>query len=75
MIRSYRETDNSQVTALLVAAWPDDPVMVEISALHGPDLDGNDRRRRTLVVEEGGELVGASTVVAPLPDSTYTNLS
>jgi hypothetical protein len=32
MIRGYRESDESQIRALLAAAWPDDPVMVEISA-------------------------------------------
>jgi ribosomal protein S18 acetylase RimI-like enzyme len=72
MIRSYRETDKSQITSLLVAAWPDDPVMVEISALHGPDLDGNDRRRRTLVVEKGGELVGSSTLLATPRHPTFS---
>jgi GNAT superfamily N-acetyltransferase len=63
MIRGYRETDELQIMALLKAAWPDDPVMVELSALHGPDLDGDDRRRRTLVVDEGGELVASSTLL------------
>jgi ribosomal protein S18 acetylase RimI-like enzyme len=72
MIRSYRETDKPQITALLVAAWPDDPVMVEISALHGPDLDGNDRRRRTRVVDEGGELLGSSTLLATPRHPTFS---
>jgi GNAT superfamily N-acetyltransferase len=72
VIRGYRESDESQITALLAAAWPDDPVMVEISALHGPDLDGDDRRRRTLVVEEHGALVGSATRLSTPRHPTFS---
>jgi GNAT superfamily N-acetyltransferase len=74
-IRRYREADESQITALLAAAWPDDPEMVEISTLHGPDLDGDDRWRRTRVAEEGGELVGSSTLSATPRHPTFSFFS
>jgi hypothetical protein len=53
VIRTYRETDEPQINAVLVATWPDDPVLVDMSSLHGPDLDENGLRRRTLVGERG----------------------
>lgn len=64
MIRPYRDADESAVAALLAAAWPDDPVMVEISSQHGVDFaDEHGRSRRTLVAEEGGGIVGAASLV------------
>ena len=48
---------------MLRAAWPDDPELRQISAIHGPDLDGEDRWRRTLVCVASGEVVGAGTLV------------
>jgi hypothetical protein len=71
VIRAYRELDEPQISALLVEAWPDDPVLVEISKLHGSDLDENGRRRRTLVVEEDGALIGAATLVGTPRHPTF----
>jgi GNAT superfamily N-acetyltransferase len=75
MIRAYRMTDESQIAALLAAAWPDDAVMVEISALHGPDVHGDDRRRRTLVAEVDRDLVGVATVLASPRHPTFSFFS
>jgi GNAT superfamily N-acetyltransferase len=72
MIRAYRATDEPQIATLLAAAWPEDPVMVEISALHGPDVDGDDRRRRTLVAEVDRDLVGVATVLASPRHLTFS---
>jgi hypothetical protein len=71
VIRGYRETDEPQIGALLVAAWPEDPVLVEVSALHGPDLDENERLRRTLVAEEAGSLIGAATLLGTPRHQTF----
>jgi ribosomal protein S18 acetylase RimI-like enzyme len=71
VIRGYRETDEPQIGALLVAAWPHDPVLVEVSALHGPDLDENARLRRTLVAEEDGSLIGAATLLGTSRHPTF----
>jgi GNAT superfamily N-acetyltransferase len=65
VIRAYREADEPAVAALLRAAWPDDPVMVEISGQHRVDEDGEDGRSwRTLVSAENGEVVGVGSLVA-----------
>ena len=72
MIRAYRANDESQIATLLGAAWPEDPVMVEISALHGPDVDEDDRRRRTLVAELDRDLVGVGTVLASPRHPTFS---
>jgi GNAT superfamily N-acetyltransferase len=48
--------------ALLRAAWPDDQVLREISAIHGLDLDVDGRWRRTLVYEKDAAVVGAGSV-------------
>ena len=71
MIRGYRETNGPQIGALLMAAWPEDPVLVEVSTLHGPDLDENERIRRTLVAEEDGALIGAATVLGTPRHPTF----
>jgi N-acetylglutamate synthase-like GNAT family acetyltransferase len=64
VIRQYRVRDEPAVEALLRAAWPDDPVMVEISNQHGVDFDdGRGRSRRTRVAEHGGEVVGVASLV------------
>lgn len=75
MIRAYRVTDESQTAALLAAAWPEDPVMVEISALHGLDLDGDDRYRRTVVAEADRDLVGVATLLATPRHPTFAFFS
>jgi GNAT superfamily N-acetyltransferase len=62
MIRSFREDDASSVDALLRESWPADPVLCEISAIHGLDLDADDRWRRTLVYEEAAAVIGAGSV-------------
>jgi ribosomal protein S18 acetylase RimI-like enzyme len=46
-------------------------VLVEISAMHGPELDAVDRRRRTVVAEEDGALVGAATLIATPRHPTF----
>jgi ribosomal protein S18 acetylase RimI-like enzyme len=71
VIRGYHETDAPQIGALLVAAWPHDPVLVEVSALHGSDLDENARLRRTLVAEEDGALIGAATLLGTPRHPTF----
>jgi ribosomal protein S18 acetylase RimI-like enzyme len=71
VIRGYRETDAPHIGALLVAAWPHDPVLVEVSALHGPDLDENARLRRTLVAEEDGALIGAAILLGTPRHRTF----
>lgn len=71
MIRGYRQTDEPQIGALLVAAWPQDPVLDEVAALHGPDLDENERLRRTLVAEEDGALIGAATLLGTPRHPTF----
>ncbi len=62
-MRPFAEEDEAAVEALLRAAWPADPELRQISAIHGPDLDGEDRWRRTLVCVSSGEVVGAGTLV------------
>lgn len=64
MIRPYLEEDAGAVAALLDSAWPGDATLGEISAVHGPDLDGDDRWRRTLVYARDGEVVGSGTLLA-----------
>lgn len=65
MIRPYRADDEPAVAALLRAAWPDDPVMVEISSQHRVDArDDEGRAWRARVAEEDGEVVGAGSLVA-----------
>jgi ribosomal protein S18 acetylase RimI-like enzyme len=71
VIRAYREPDESEISALLAEAWPDDPVLVAISKLHGSDLEENGRRRRTLVVEEDGALIGSATLLGTPRHPTY----
>jgi GNAT superfamily N-acetyltransferase len=63
VLRPFAEEDEAAVEALLRAAWPADLELRQISAIHGPDLDGEDRWRRTLVCAASGEVVGAGTVV------------
>lgn len=72
MIRPYRETDEPQIAALLTAAWPTDPVLVEISSLHGPDLDEGELQRRTFVAEEEGTIAGFASVVATRRHPTFS---
>jgi GNAT superfamily N-acetyltransferase len=62
MIRRFREDDESSVDALLRASWPEDPVLCEISAIHGLDIDADDGWRRTLVYEEAAAVIGAGSV-------------
>ncbi|HET7572082.1 MAG TPA: GNAT family N-acetyltransferase [Gaiellaceae bacterium] len=65
MIRPYREADGPAVDALLAAAWPDDPVMAEISSQHRVDgEDGEGRSWRTLVADEAGTVAGVGSLVA-----------
>ncbi len=64
MLRPYREEDADAVAALLASAWSDDAALREISSIHGPILDTEDRWRRTLVFVRDGELVGAGTLLA-----------
>ena len=65
MIRPYREDDEPAVAGLLHASWPDDPVMVEISSQHRVDAEDDEGRSwRTLVAEEGDEVVGVGSLVA-----------
>lgn len=63
MVRPFREQDNADVEALLESGWPDDAALREISAIHGHDLDGEDRWRRTLVSVASGEVVGAGSLL------------
>ena len=46
--------------------------MAEVSALHGPDVDGDDRRRRTLVAEMDGDLVGFASLLASPRHQTFS---
>jgi N-acetylglutamate synthase-like GNAT family acetyltransferase len=64
VIRPYREQDALALGALLESAWPDDATLREISAVHGSDVDSEDRWRRTLVYERAGEVLGAATLLA-----------
>jgi N-acetylglutamate synthase-like GNAT family acetyltransferase len=63
MIRGFREGDEASVDALLRAVWPDDPVLRDISAIHGADLDIDGRSRRTVVYEDGDAVIGAGSLV------------
>ena len=63
MNRPFREKDEAEVDALLESAWPDDAALRDISAIHGLDLDREDRWRRTLVGVASGEVVGAGTLL------------
>jgi hypothetical protein len=64
VIRTYLEEDAVAVGALLDSAWPDDATLASISAIHGPDLDSEDRWRRTLVFVHHEDIVGAGTLLA-----------
>ena len=64
MIRTYLEEDAVAVGALLDSACPDDATLASISAIHGPDLDSEDRWRRTLVFVHHEDIVGAGTLLA-----------
>jgi GNAT superfamily N-acetyltransferase len=64
VIRPYREEDAVAVSALLDSAWPGDATLASISAIHGPNLDSEDRWRRTLVFVRDDEVVGAGTLLA-----------
>ncbi len=53
------------VGALLDSAWPGDPTLASISAIHGPNPDDSeDRWRRTLVFVRDDEIVGVGTLLA-----------
>jgi GNAT superfamily N-acetyltransferase len=64
VIRPYLEEDGVAVAALLESAWPGDATLASISAIHGPDLDSEDRWRRTLVYVRDDEIVGVGTLLA-----------
>lgn len=55
-----------------MAAWPHDPVMVDISTLHGPELSEEHRSRRTIVAEEDGVVVGAAALVSTARHPTFS---
>jgi GNAT superfamily N-acetyltransferase len=63
VLRPFRARDKAAVDALLDSAWPDDPGLREISAVHGEDLDSDERWRRTLVCVAAGDVVGAGTLL------------
>lgn len=52
------------VAELLDSAWPGDASLAAISAIHGSDLDSEDRWRRTLVYVRDDEIVGVGTLLA-----------
>jgi ribosomal protein S18 acetylase RimI-like enzyme len=64
VIRPYREADAGAVEALLASLWPDDRTLREISAIHGPDVESEDRWRRTLVFVDGEQILGVATLLA-----------
>jgi GNAT superfamily N-acetyltransferase len=64
MIRLFREEDAAAVDGLLRSAWPDDATLRNVSSVHGPDLDGEGRWRRTLVAVCDEQIVGAATLLA-----------
>jgi GNAT superfamily N-acetyltransferase len=64
MTRPYLERDAAAVAALLDSAWPADATLASISAIHGPNLDSEDRWRRTLVLVRGDEILGVGTLLA-----------
>lgn len=64
MVRSYQEDDAVAVEALMEAAWPGDPTLREISAVHGPDVEGEARWRKTLIYAREEWVLGAATMLA-----------
>jgi GNAT superfamily N-acetyltransferase len=61
-IRPYQVVDGPAVTAIIRAAWPDDPVMQGLQATHGPDQESP--LRCALVAEWDAEVVGAACVTS-----------
>lgn len=59
LIRLYTGQDQAGVRGLLDQSWPDDPVMREFHALHGPAQLSP--WQQTLIAEADGQVVGAGT--------------
>jgi len=59
LIRPFEDQDQAGVRRLLDQSWPDDPVMRELHALHGPVQLSP--WQQTLIAEADGVVVGAGT--------------
>jgi GNAT superfamily N-acetyltransferase len=64
VIRELNADDVDAADALVAASWSNDPVLAGISQIHGERLDTGDRRRRSLVYEVDGTVVGVGTLAS-----------